>query len=34
MAEWVLKVADVRGEIHHHSVEADSEQELRDKYAQ
>jgi len=34
MAEWVLKVADVRGEIHHHTVEADSERELRDKYAQ
>lgn len=34
MAEWALKVADARGEIHHHTVEADSERELRKKYAQ
>ncbi|MBM3748460.1 MAG: type II secretion system F family protein [Acidobacteria bacterium] len=34
MAEWVLKVADARGEIHHHTVEAETEQELRDKYTQ
>jgi len=34
MAEWVLKVANARGEIHHHTVEAETGQELRDKYAQ
>jgi type IV pilus assembly protein PilC len=33
MAEWVLKVADARGEIHQHTVEAESEQQLRDRYA-
>ena len=32
MAEWVLKYADARGEIHHQTVEAVSEQELRDRY--
>ena len=34
MAEWVLKVADTRGELHQHTVEAETEQELRDRYAQ
>jgi type IV pilus assembly protein PilC len=34
MAEWLLKYADARGEIHQHTAEADSEQELRDRYAQ
>ena len=34
MAEWLLKYADARGEIHQHTAEADSEQELRDRYTQ
>jgi len=33
MAEWVLKVAETRGETHRHTAEADSEQELRDRCA-
>ena len=34
MAEWLLKYADARGEIHELVSEADTEQELRDKYSQ
>ncbi len=34
MAEWSLKYADARGEIHHHVAEAASERELRDQYTQ
>lgn len=34
MAEWVLKYADPRGEIHQQVAEASTERELRDKYAQ
>ena len=34
MAEWVLKYADVRGEIHQQTEQADSEQELRERYTQ
>jgi type IV pilus assembly protein PilC len=34
MAEFVLKYADPRGEIHHQVTEAANEQEIRDKYAQ
>ena len=34
MAEWVLKYADPRGEIHQQVAEAGSEQELRDRYTQ
>lgn len=34
MAEWVLKYADTRGEIHQQVVSAGSEQELRDRYSQ
>lgn len=34
MAEWVLKYADARGEIHSQVAEADSEKELRERYAQ
>jgi type IV pilus assembly protein PilC len=34
MAEWVLKYADSRGEIHQQVANAVSEQELRDKYTQ
>lgn len=34
MAEWVLKYADARGEIHHQVAQAISEQELRDQYTQ
>ena len=34
MAEWVLKYADPRGEIHHQVAEAATEKEIRDKYAQ
>ena len=30
MAEWTLKYADARGEIHQQVAEAGSEQELRD----
>src|ERR1700757_2697461 len=34
MAEWVLKYADTRGEIHLQTASAGSEQEVRDRYSQ
>lgn len=34
MAEWVLKYADSRGEIHQHVAEADSESEARERFSQ
>jgi type IV pilus assembly protein PilC len=34
MAEWVLKYADARGEIHQQVAEATSEREIRDRYSQ
>ena len=34
MAEWTLKYADARGEIHQHVAEAGTERELRDRYTQ
>jgi type IV pilus assembly protein PilC len=34
MAEWSLKYADTRGEIHQQVAEAGSERELRDRYTQ
>jgi type IV pilus assembly protein PilC len=34
MAEFVLKYADPRGEIHHQVTEAANEKEIRDKYTQ
>jgi len=34
MAEWTLKYADARGEIHQQVAEAGSERELRDRYTQ
>ena len=34
MAEWILKYADPRGEIHQQVAEATTERELRDKYSQ
>ena len=34
MAEWVLKYADSRGEIHSQVATADSEKELRERYTQ
>ena len=34
MAEWVLKYADTRGEIHQQTASAVSEQELRERYSQ
>jgi type IV pilus assembly protein PilC len=34
MAEWVLKYADPRGEIHQQVAEAASEREVRDRYSQ
>jgi len=34
MAEWVLKYADTRGEIHQQTASAASEQEVRDRYSQ
>lgn len=34
MAEFVLKYADTRGEIHQHVANAGSEKELRDRYTQ
>ncbi len=34
MAEWMLKYADARGEIHQQVAEAGSERELRDRYTQ
>ncbi len=34
MAEWVLKYADARGEIHHQVAQGASEKELRERYSQ
>src|SRR5438874_6844816 len=34
MAEWTLKYADTRGEIHQQVAEGGSERELRDRYTQ
>jgi type IV pilus assembly protein PilC len=34
MAEWILKFADPRGEIHHQVASAANEQELRERYTQ
>jgi type IV pilus assembly protein PilC len=34
MAEWVLKYADARGEIHHQVAQGASEKELRDQFNQ
>lgn len=34
MAEWTLKYADARGEVHQQVAEAGSERELRDRYTQ
>ena len=34
MADFVLKYADGRGQIHHQVAQAASEKELREKYAQ
>jgi type IV pilus assembly protein PilC len=34
MAEWVLKYADSRGEIHHQVAQASTEKEIRDRYTQ
>ena len=34
MAEWTLKYADARGEIHQQVAEAGTERELRDRYTQ
>ena len=34
MAEYVLKYADPRGEIHHQVAEGGSEKELRERYTQ
>ncbi len=34
MAEFVLKYADTRGELHQHVAVAESEQEIRDRYTQ
>src|SRR5436190_3930126 len=34
MAEWVLKYADARGEIHHQVAQASSEKEIRERYTQ
>ena len=34
MAEWVLKYADTRGEIHQQTASAGTEQEIRDRYSQ
>jgi len=34
MAEWTLKYADTRGEIHQQVAEAGTERELRDRYTQ
>jgi type IV pilus assembly protein PilC len=31
MAEWTLKYADARGEVHQQVAEADSESELRER---
>jgi type IV pilus assembly protein PilC len=34
MADWVLKYADARGEIHHQVAQAGSEKEVRERYTQ
>ncbi len=34
MAEWLLKYADPRGEMHQQVADAETEQELRDRYTQ
>ena len=34
MAEWTLKYADARGEIHQQVAEAATEREVRDRYTQ
>src|SRR6266576_2439039 len=34
MAEWVLKYADARGEVHQQTANAGSEQEVRERYSQ
>jgi len=34
VAEWVVKYADSRGEIRQQTIEADSEQEIRDRYTE
>ena len=34
MAEWVLKYADPRGEIHQQVAEAASEREVRERFSQ
>jgi type IV pilus assembly protein PilC len=34
MAEWQLKYADARGEIHHQTLQAASEQEVRERFTQ
>src|SRR5271154_1504506 len=34
MAEWTLKYADTRGEIHQQVAEAESERELRDRFTE
>src|SRR6266508_2488016 len=34
MAEWVLKYADARGEIHNQVAHATTERELRERYGQ
>ena len=34
MAEWVLKYADARGEIHQQVAQASTEQEIRERYSQ
>ena len=34
MAEWTLKYADARGEVHQQVVEAGSESEVRDRFTE
>ena len=34
MTQWTIKYADSRGEIHQQSLQAATEQELRDRYTQ
>jgi len=34
MAQWVLKYADGRGQIHQQVAAADNEKELRERYSQ
>src|SRR5882724_9990653 len=34
MADWVLKYADTRGEIHQQTASAGSEQEIHERYSQ